>query len=852
MPPSLHTLQNGMQVVLLRAPSHPVISYSFLAKVGSAFETDREAGIAHVIEHMLFKGTPTRPVGSIASTIEAAGGELNAYTSFDQTVYYSNMASRFADRGLDVWADALQHPLFDEDELRREIEVILEEIRREHDSPSRMVGEYLFQNAYKRHPYRRPIIGYPKTVKSFDRKILLNFYHRWYTPKNIATIVVGDFTEEIMLKKIDRAFASWKESEPPKPLADQLMESPQKGLRLSVHPMSVQSTYFTLGYHIPSITHADIPALDVLSHILGGSDSSRLEQEVKEKKRLVHRIQAYAYTPRSPGLLTIGGMLTDSKAPKALEAIADEIHRLQKNGITRAELENAKLNIRASEIYERETVGGVGGKLAYFLATAGSITFEDDYYRAIHSTTEQDVVRVAQGYLPITNCTAVFVSPEKTVWKKNAAPLCAALKQTKQKKRRQRSFVSPKIPEPLRLKNGVTLILEENHELPIVSVVAATLGGVRAETKSTLGISTLLAHTITKGTTTKTALQVAQHIERMAGNIDGISGRNTVGLKSEFLSDHLEAGCELFADVLTRPSFSAEEVEKEKHLQLQAIRDQEDNLSQIAFMNFLKELFPTHPYGFNGLGNESTVKRLQSAHLASAWKNMVRAKNLVISIVGDVRIDHMRKVAESVFSALPPGNPRFSGVTRDPAPKKIRRQEQKKKGKQQAHIVLGFQATRYTDTDTSAFTVLNHILSGQGGRLFLSLRDKMSLAYSVSSTLQVGVDPGYFAVYIGTEPKKVETAIDGMKHELEKLLDRPVTKEELSRSQQYLIGSFELDWQRRGTIASHYTFNHLYGLGTREVIEYPKKILAVTTKDIQRIAKRYINLDAYTLSIVTP
>jgi len=848
-----YTLENGMQVLLEENHVAKVVSFNALVKVGSANETDDEAGICHVIEHMVFKGTPTRPTGAIARDVEAAGGEINAYTSFDQTVYYINMATRFADRGLAILADALQHPLFDETELAREMEVILEEIRREKDNPGRMVGEILFKHSYERHPYGRPIIGFPETVKSFTRKSLMDFYGRWYVPKNISFIVVGDFDTETMLEQIKRTFARFEGPPPPQPDVEAIVEPPQKDLRIVVEHMNIQSTYLALAYHIPALIHADVPALDAMSHILGGTESSRLEQIVKEKKHLVHHISAVSYTPKDPGIMTISAVLNDDNVQKALEAIQHEIERMHKESVLVSELSRAKLNIRSNEIYEKETVGGQAGKLTSFLAAAGSHEFESRYYQMLMDVRAETIRQVAKKYMTPENCTLAILTPNGSVWPKHKKKLSQALGyETNAKPQKKLPKETKTSVAEFKLKGGLKLLVRENHNLPLVAMSMAWLGGTRSETPATNGISELTARLLTKGTKNRDAMTIAKEIERLAGHLEGFSGRNTFGLRCQFISDYINDGVELFCDILTHPSFTPHEVMHERRLLLQSIKDQEDALASMAFIHFLKTLYPRHPYGLRVLGESKAVKRFTPAIIKRNYKNILKSEGTIISVVGDISPREIIELLEHHLGDLPRGSAKTRRIPADPKPTEPKVTELKKKEKQQAHIVLGFQGTQFMSHDRYAMTVLNNILSGQGGRLFLELRDRMGLAYAVSSIHIEGIEPGYFAVYIGTEPAKVDTAINGIKSELKKIIGESVSADEIARSQQYLVGTYELESQRLMALASAYTFNELYGLGVGEVERYPKKILAVTREDVSRVARKYIDPEAYVLSIIRP
>lgn len=842
-------LENGMEVVLEENHAAKVVSFNALVKVGSADETDAEAGICHVIEHMLFKGTPKRPQGTIARDVEAAGGEINAYTSIDQTVFYINMATEFSDRGLEILSDAVQNPLFDADELEREKEVILEEIRREHDNPSRMVNEYLFQTAFQKHTYGRPIIGFPETVKSFTHEILKSFYQKWYSPKNISFIAVGDFETKAMFTKIQTQFSNFHGPSLAPPQT--CVEPAQSQTRITVKAMNIQSAYLTIGFHVPNITHEDIPALDVLSHTLGGTDSSRLEQEIKEKKQLVHNIHTYSFTPKHPGLFVVGAMLSDEKLIQSIKGIYSEIEKIAEEGISSHELTRAKLNIKSNEIYEKETVGGQAGKIAYFMSTAGDHEFEKRYYQMLSDVDAKVVKCAAKKYLISNKCTISLLVPEKSKWVQSQKEIeTAVLLPTSTAKTKKAN--EGMVPRKIRLKNGAKLIVLENHNLPIASICVATLGGTRSENKKNNGISGLMARLLTKGTKSRSAVEIAKEIEKMAGHIDGFSGRNACGVKCDILSEHIQGAFDLVSDIVCNPKFSNDEVTKERSLVLQAIKDQEDQLSSLAFAEFLKTLFPTHPYGLRSIGTIESIKKIKREDIVRYHKSLFRTSNMTISVVGDVCSKEVEKLANEIFNNLSKGKPSTLKIKKDAPPKKHFESTIEKHGKEQAHIVIGFQGTTFKNKDRYTMTVLNNILSGQGGRLFLNLRDRLSLAYSVSSVNHEGIEPGYFAVYIGTEPGKIKIASEEIIKELNHICSGLVSQEEFERSKQYLVGTYELDLQRNSTLAALYTFNDLYGIELSEVRDYPQHILSVTREDILAVARRYINLEAYTMAIVRP
>lgn len=849
MPIQTFVLPNGMQILLEEQHNAPVVAFNALVKVGSSHESPGEEGICHALEHMLFKGTPSRHMGAIAKEVEAAGGEINAYTSLDQTVYYINMASRFASCGLEILADAVRNPLLDEREFEREKEVILEEIRREQDNPARMMGEHLFDHAFRAHPYGRPVIGTPASVAALTRARLAAFHRRWYTPRNIALIAVGDFHTPAMMRAIRRAFGGFRGPPPPRhPIP---REPRQTALKLFTKPMAIQSAYLALGFHIPEIAHGEIPALDCLAHALGGADSSRLEQEVKERLKLVHSISASTFALKDPGLFVISAVMRDRDITRALQAIRGEIDRVREEPIGAEELSRAKLNIRSDEIYERETVGGQSAKLAFFLATAGDHAFEQRYYQRLAAVRTEDVREAAHRYLACEAATAVLLFPEGSAALKASGAIRRALAPPPPKLSPTRRAKAPSA-ERVRLPGGATLIVREQHRLPLVSLYAVAPGGTRGETPRTNGLFVLTARTMAKGTDRLDAVGIARAIEKMAGHLEGFSSRNAVGLRAEMLSEHFDEGFRLFGDVLSHPAFAPEEVERERRLVLSAIKDQEDALSSLAFAEFLKTLFPRHPYGLRALGTAASVKSLARADLVRCHRGAFRARSLVLSVVGDVCAAEVVRLARELSERLPQGHPARPHPRLDLRPGSRRDVIIPKREKQQAHIVVGFMGTTYRRKDRFAMAVLNNILSGQGGRLFLSLRDSMGLAYSVHSSHQEGIEPGQFAVYIGTEPSKQQKAVEAILAELRRIREERVTAEELTRAKNYLVGTYELDLQRTQTMAGIYAFNEFYGLELEEIERYPSRILAVTREEILRTARTYITPDAPVVAIVKP
>ncbi len=851
--PIVYRLSNGMTVILQENRAAPVVAFNVWVKVGSTDETDSEAGIAHVIEHMLFKGTTSRPVGQIAREIEGAGGEINAFTTFDHTVYHIVMASRYASTALDVLADAFRNSTFDPDEYAKERLVVLEEILRAEDSPERIVGNTLFATAFQKHPYGRPVIGYSKIVATYPRDAIYAFYRKWYKPNNMTLVVVGDIDAEAFRTEVERAFARFDAA--PLPSRGKPAEPSQQAFRAAVVTRPVNRAHLQFGWHIPGVRHEDVFALDVAAQLLGQGESSRLHQDVKVERELVQSIYAYAFTPEDPGLFSIGMTLDADKTREAARAALEQAYRLRHDTVTPFELRKAKINIESEFVYNRETVEGQARNLGYFQTVLGDIGFQKTYLDRIAQVTAEDVRRVARTYLTPDNLSAALLLPEA---QKGAATEADLARINQEAFRAAEGEAAGGAARPhgddvtrVVLDNGLTVLVKEAHAVPIVTMRVAFLGGVRFETERTAGLNSFLAGMLTKGTTSRTALDIAREIESIAGGIDGDSGRNTFGATATVLSKFLNEGLDLFADVLLHPSFPEIEIEKRRRDVLAAIRAQEDNPSSYAFRIFNRALFPTHPYGLNTLGTEASVKALTRQDLVDYYRTYAVPNNAVLAVVGDVSTPEIIERIKAEFG----GWARRPVTLPDPQPENphaaVTRVEELKP-KAQAQIILGMLGTTFDDPDRYALQVLNALLSGQGGRLFYELRDRQSLAYALSSFSIEGLEPGAFGVYMGTAPEKVPQAIAGIERELKRIRSEKVSPEELTRAKRYLIGSFEIDLQRNSSVAMNLVLNDLYGLGYDEYRRYPEKINAVTAEDVLRVAREFIRLDRYTLAIVRP
>jgi len=851
-PIHLETLPNGLTMLLREVHVAPVAEVEVWARVGSADEGPGEAGLAHFHEHMLFKGTESRSVGEIAGAVEGVGGRINAFTSFDVTCYYATIPVSEVGVGIDVLADAVQHSIFDPEEVSREVEVVLEEIRRSLDDPHHVLSDAVFEAAYRVHPYRAPILGPPDNVASFDREKVERFYRRWYGPDNLVVVATGDFETEAMAERIRRAFEA---ATPTGVERHRPAEPDPDGLRSVLLRRPFERACLDLSWRTVELSHPDTAALDLLAFVLGEGESSRLVQRVKEEQGLADRIDASSYTPLDPGLFGSGIDADPAKAERAVEAVAGEVERLRHERIPEDELEKARSNFLATRHWEQESVTGIARKLANSFIMAGDAHFEDTYLERIRQATPDDLLAVAQRWLEPERLTIGAVVPESADADLDAAALESAVERGVAATRR--SFRAPRQGQrqddvfSYELENGIAVHVIPRREIPVVSLRAAMLGGLLAETEETAGLSGFLASMWLRGAGPHGAGAFAHRVESLAADIDGFSGRSSSGLTLDATREQWLPTLDLFAEVVLRPSFADEEIERERAETLAAIARRDDRPGARAFDLFTRTHYQSHPYRLPLGGTAETVTRFDGAVLREHQRRLMQPKGLCIAVVGDVEPEDVAAQVSHRLGALSAEGPGLALPDPEPEVHEVRSAVEHK-DRAQAHLVIGFRGLTVHDPDRDALEVVSQLLAGQGGRLFLELRDRRSLAYSVSAVNVEALAPGFFSVYIATAPEKYEEARAGILDELRRLVDDPPEEAELDRARRYLAGNFAIDQQRASNRALHTALDALYGLGPAADRDYAERVSAVSREDVLRVARRVFDLEAYTLAAIRP
>jgi zinc protease len=827
-------LPNGLTIIVQEDRSAPVASVQSWCATGSVNEDEHlGAGLSHILEHMLFKGTKARSTNAIAQAIQNVGGYINAYTSFDRTVFWIDVPKAGVATALDVLADAMMNSTLPPAEYAKEQEVIRREFAMGRDDPDRMTGQLLFATAYQKHPYRLPVIGELEIYNQLTQEQVMQYYKTRYVPNNLTFVVVGDTDAEKVRQQLTELFKAY----PEKSLKPVFIpaESPQLGRRELHNEFATELSRLSLAWHIPEITNPDVPALDLLSGILGDGRSSRLYRKVREESGLAYSVSAFSYTPGDPGLFGVDATVDPKKRDAAQQLILQLIDQVKQSGVTAAELTKAKKTSLSHQLHALTTMRGQASDIGSNWLLTRNLNFSRDYLAAVQKVTLDDVRRVAGTYLTDQNLTVVSLNPKGSLaGKAEAAKPIAAGEIQK-----------------FELANGLRILVREDARLPLVAMSAVFRSGLLAENQQNNGITRLMAKTLLKGTNTRTAEQIADQIEAVGGSISSDAGNNSFTVALDVTKPDLKLGIELLSDVLLNATMPEKAVAREKEVQMAGIRQEEEQPTTVA-RNILREaLFAHHPYALRGNGSVDSVQKLTQKDLLEFRDRYLVGKNGVVSVFGNVNAAEVKKLFAAALEKMKPGALALANA-QPPAPLNKVENVESHKDKTQAVIMVGYPGVDLFSKDRHPLELIDEASSDLGSRFFIRIREEMGLAYFVGATQLQGLVPGLFAFYLGTDPQKIAPVKTALLDEIRKLASDGLTTEELARAKKKLIGQQQIANQSNDSFGYQCALDELYGLGFDNYKKLEPEIEAVTLDDTKRVAAKYFRDQPYVMATVRP
>ena len=677
------------------------------------------------------------------------------------------------------------------------------------------------------------MIGEIEIYNQLTRDQVMEYYKTRYVPNNLTFIVVGDVDAQKVREQLTGLFKGYPEKSlrpvyvPPEPS--------QLGMREAHREFPTELTRLSFAWHIPEITNPDVPALDLLSVILGEGRSSRLYRRVREESGLAYGISAFSYTPGDPGLLGIDSTIDPAKRDAVRDLVLKIIDEVKQAGVRAEELTKAKKILLSHHLGTLTTMRGQASDLGSNWLLTRNLNFSRDYLEAIQKVTLDDIRRVAQHYLTSNNLSITSLNPKGS----QAAKTEAA------------KPISAGEIQKFELSNGLRVLVREDARLPLVSITAVFRGGLLAETQQTNGVTRLLSKVILKGTKSRTAEQIADAIEAVGGSIGSDAGNNSFSVAIEVTKPDLKLGADLLSDVLLDATMPEKAVAREKEVQLAGIKEEEEQLTTVA-RNILREaLFQTHPYALRGKGSPESVAHLTQKDLLDFRDRYVMAKNGVVSVFGHVKADEVKKLLEQSLGKMKSGNLALTDVPKPALSEKVKAVEAER-DKAQGVLMVGYLNTDMFSPDRYALELIDEASSDLGSRFFIRIREQMGLAYYVGASQMMGLAPGLFAFYVGTDPQKIEPVKAALLEEIGKLASEGLTTEELQRAKKKMIGQQQIANQSNEAFGYMTALDELYGLGFNHYKELEKNVNAVTIEDVKRVAKRYFQEQPYVLATVRP
>jgi len=845
-------LRNGLTLLVRRDDTAPVVAIVTYVKAGYFDETDDIVGIAHVLEHMFFKGTERRAVGAIAQETKASGGYLNAHTIYDHTSYYTVLPAASFERGLEIQADAYAYSIIEASELANELEVIIQEVKRKDDNPPAVAAETLYELLHDTHRIRRWRMGREPGLRALDRDTLLRFYRNYYRPGNTILSIVGDVAVDEVVRNVEATYGGL----PDRPIERSRgpEESGGSAFRYREWGGDIALTQLVLGWRTPGTLHKDTPALDLLGMILGTGRASRLYRAVRERQ-LASSISAHNYTPSEIGVFTIHAETTPENTAAAAQGIWGQLADIRDAGVGLHEMERARRIIESRWIRRLESMEGQASHLAEWEAL-GDWRLGEHYLESLMTISGESVQQVARKYLTSDRTGIVVYRPRAAA---PVAPDAAALRSVLD----HASPIAlppppPRKPAPIleqqpeapvleseiegvrvyRSASGIPILVRSRRGAPITHIGVLALGGASEEGAEHGGLTTLLARTATKGTERRTATQIAEDSELLGGAINASVGAEGFGWTISVPTHHTEAALELLADVVQHATIPNDALETERTVALSDIAMLRDDMYRYPLRLATEAAFANHPYGASPLGTEESLRAITVGDVRMWHRRRVLEAPLVIAMVGDVNADATAASVVRAFPLLRLAEPaRIARPTWPTAP--VVRAEQRDKA--QTALALAFPGPSRRDPDRYAAQLIAGVASGLGGRFFEELRDRRSLAYTVHAFTSSRQLAGTFIAYIATSPANEDVARAGLLAEFAKLRNDPVSDEELSRAQEYAIGSHAIRQQSGGSVLGDIVDAWLHGPGLAELGEYEARIRALTPADLRAVAERYFD-----------
>jgi zinc protease len=846
-------LPNGLTLLVQHDDSAPVVAVVTHVKAGFFDEPDRWTGISHVLEHMFFKGTARRGVGAIARETKSAGGYLNASTTYDHTTYFTVLPASGLEAALDIQADALRNSAIDEQELERELRVIIQEARRKLDTPSALAYETLHEVMFDRHRMRRWRIGHEEQLARLTRDDLTAYYRSRYVPARTIVSIVGQVVPDEALRMARAAYGGWAAGEGAVDRSPE--EPPRREVRARTLRGDITKAELVLGWRAVPPLHPDAVALDLAAAVLASGRGSWLYRSLREPG-LVTWVSAHNYAPTELGVFTIAAELEADRIPQAVAGVAEAAARLTLVGPAAEELERARTLLLARWARRMESMEGRASALAAAEALEG-VGLLDREYAELATTGAERVREVAARHLLPDAVAAVAYLPEAEGGDLTADALARAFAVTELRPSQPAEMAQPRPREPRRAAGttvagvlhtplpGVDLLVRRKRGVPLVAL-GIYAPKLRFDPPAQAGLGALLARGAVRGAGGLDAGGLAYAFERLGGTLAPSAASDWIGFGTSVLAEHLGVAATLLDTVFAEPRLADTDVAAERGLMIAEAEQVADDMFRYPFQLAFAAAFGEEGYGLPVGGLPHTLPACTAADVRAWHRQALLDARPVVVAVGDVDPERAADRLAGIFANRSERQARrldtepltWMAGEGDESPMRVVGRE-----KAQAALAMAFPGPGRRAPDRAAAEVWAAVASGLGGRLFEALRDRRSLAYTVVASAWQKARGGALLTYIATAPEREEEAREQMLAELERFAREPVSDAELRQAVSYLAGQAEVARQGAGAVAGEILEAWVAGTGLHELGNPADRFRAVTAEQVLHIAERYLQPD---------
>lgn len=816
---------NGLTLYVLERPSSASVSVQAWVKSGSIHEEDYlGCGLSHFLEHMLFQGCTGYPNQNAADTINALGGDINAYTSYGETVYHVDVPAIEAEKGADIICSMIKTPKFPADKFLSEKEVILRERDMSRDNPTRMLMERLWREVFLVHPVRHTVIGYHEKIVSVTREMMIDYYNRRYSPERTFIVVCGAIKADAAATMIEKRLEDWTRGN----LAERSLpiEPEASGLRQCDTYFNDPLARLGLGFQSPSIADPQVAAVNVLSGILGQSQSSRLIQRLVLERELALNLGSFNYSPYFCGMMGFFAICTPDKM-QALEAALREELKLVVNGeISAKEVEREVLQQSTSYLKMLRNNSGLANALGNTIMAFGNHSAAGLYYDRLNNVDVGSVCSAAATLLPENRMAIVRQYPEQ--------------------KRKSVSASKEKAPTyPIKteqLSNGVRLVIHQKKQLPLIDICVTIPGGVILEKAANSGITMLLATMLSSSNKRWNEAELALFIDENALDLNIIGGRNSLVIQINCRADHFDAAMELLQSLMTEPKFNEKELKREKNNILESLKSRSLNPVRVARDQAAIAIYGRHPYSRPSIGTEKGIRNIKIEDLYQFYYSCLIPESVVFGIAGDFNKKQAKAKFESIISAAKWSTGNISALMPPPPKFKInRRSKTLELPREQSVALLALPGCDNYGIERCAFDILESALNGLSSKLFKTIREDAGLAYSTGVEVSSGIHPGLLALYAVTSSNGMTAAMTLLEHELHRMRTKGLTAAEYRAAVRSAAFAYERLLENQNTLIFHATLSEYYGNSSRLALELPDIYRRLTRKQVNDIIKSYFS-----------